>query len=208
MLQFINTTSKKNRTKYWILLVTNTKMCTWKPDLMLATEHLDPHVSHCKKNSLVSFWRMVSGDRQVWHVTYSLMYLKYFINVYGENGENISCVVFPFHGRQNLLIIIYLHLLRTFSICFCWNLPLMISWLLPSTEPLVPNSASRKSNRCFCCLCSIRQISVKFAKDVFFVPMRTTWGGLMTNFCFLPATMSGFLSRMISNTRLRSSSYV
>lgn len=43
----------------------------WKPDLMLATDRLDPQVSHWMKNSLVSFWRMVSGERHVWHVTYS-----------------------------------------------------------------------------------------------------------------------------------------
>lgn len=37
----------------------------WKPDLILATEHLEPQDSHCKKNRRVSFWRMVSGERQV-----------------------------------------------------------------------------------------------------------------------------------------------
>lgn len=29
-----------------------------------------------------------------------------------------------------------MYLLRTCSICFCWKRPLMISWLLPSIEPL------------------------------------------------------------------------
>lgn len=29
-----------------------------------------------------------------------------------------------------------IYLLRTVSICFCWNLPLMMSWWLPSTDPL------------------------------------------------------------------------
>jgi hypothetical protein len=43
----------------------------WKPDLMLATEHLEPQVSHCKKYNLVSFCKIVSGDLHVWHVTYS-----------------------------------------------------------------------------------------------------------------------------------------
>jgi len=145
----------------------------WKPDLMLATEQRDPHVSHCRKNNLVSFWRMVSGDLQVWQVTYSLIYRR-----------------------------------RTFSICFCWNLPLIISWLLPSTEPLVPNSASKKSSKCLGCLCKVLHISVKFAKDVFLVPIRTTWGGRITNFCFFPETMDGFFSRMMSNTLSSSSSYV
>jgi hypothetical protein len=96
------------------------EMITWKPDLMLATEQRDPHVSHCKKKRRVSFCRMVSGERHVWHVTYSLMYR-----------------------------------LKTFSICFCWNLPLIMSWLFPSTEPLVPNSASRKSSKCFDCRCNL-----------------------------------------------------
>lgn len=113
------TKEKKNCT----MEKTNRRIITWKPDLMLATEHREPHVSHCKKNSLVSFWRIVSGERQVWHVTYSLIYL-----------------------------------LKTFSICFCWKRPLIMSWLLPSTEPLVPNSASRKSNKCFGCRCSVLHI--------------------------------------------------
>lgn len=37
----------------------------WNPDLILATEQRDPHDSHCKKNSRVSFCRIVSGERQV-----------------------------------------------------------------------------------------------------------------------------------------------
>lgn len=48
----------------------------WKPDLILATEHRDPQDSHCRKKRRVSFCKMVSGERQVWQVTYSLMYLK------------------------------------------------------------------------------------------------------------------------------------
>lgn len=43
----------------------------WKPDFMEATEQREPHVSHCRKKSRVSFCRMVSGDLHVWHVTYS-----------------------------------------------------------------------------------------------------------------------------------------
>ncbi|KAL2745365.1 hypothetical protein V1477_006220 [Vespula maculifrons] len=69
-------------------------------------------------------------------------------------------------------------------------------WLFPSTEPLVPNSANKKSNI----------TSVKLAKDVFFVPIRTTCGGRITNFCFLPATISGFFSRMMLNTLTSNSS--
>ena len=46
----------------------------------------------------------------------------------------------------------------------------------------------------------ILQISVKLAKDVFFVPILTTWGGFMTNFFFSPVTISGFLARIMSNT--------
>lgn len=37
----------------------------------------------------------------------------------------------------------------TLSICFCWNRPLIISWLAASTEPLVPNSVSKKACMCF-----------------------------------------------------------
>lgn len=110
-------------TIYSILEYIISKELAWNPDFMLATEHLEPQVSHCKKKSRVSFWRIVSGERHVWHVTYSLIYL-----------------------------------LRTFSICFCWKRPLIINWLLPSTEPLVPNSASKKSSKCFGCLCNVLQI--------------------------------------------------
>ena len=46
----------------------------------------------------------------------------------------------------------------------------------------------------------ILQISVKFANDVFFVPILTTCGGFMTNFFFSPVTISGFLARIMSNT--------
>lgn len=45
-----------------------------------------------------------------------------------------------------------MYLLKTFSICFDWNRPLIMSCELPSTDPLVPNSAKRKSRRCFGCL--------------------------------------------------------
>lgn len=37
----------------------------WKPDLILATEQREPHVSHCKKNKRVSFCNIVSGERHV-----------------------------------------------------------------------------------------------------------------------------------------------
>ena len=46
----------------------------WKPDLMVCTEVLDWHNIHCKKNNRPSLAKMVSGDLQVWQVTYSLMY--------------------------------------------------------------------------------------------------------------------------------------
>ena len=165
-----------SRTKYYCCLLfraARRPVRAWKPDLILATEHLDPHVSHCRKNNLVSFCKIVSGDLHVWHVTYSLIYLR-----------------------------------RTFSICFCWKRPLIMSWLLLSIEPLVPNSASKYASKCFGCLCKILQISPKFAKDVFFVPILNTWGGLMMNFRFSPATTSGFFAFIVSNTLVNSSSYV
>lgn len=45
------------------------------------------------------------------------------------------------------------------------------------------------------------QISVKLTNEVFLVPTLTTWGGFMTNFLFSPATISGFFSRIMLNTR-------
>jgi len=85
----------------------------WKPVLIDWTEHLEWQVMHCRKKRRSSLFKMVSGDLQVWQVTYSLIYL-----------------------------------LSTFSMCFCWNLPFMTSWLLPSTEPTVPNSADKKASKC------------------------------------------------------------
>lgn len=48
-----------------LILNRNLDKRTWKPDLILATEHRDPQVSHCKKNRRVSFCKMVSGERHV-----------------------------------------------------------------------------------------------------------------------------------------------
>lgn len=45
---------------------------------------------------------------------------------------------------------------------------------------------------------------MKLTKDVFLVPTRTTCGGFMTNFLFSPATISGFFSLMMLNTRFSS----
>lgn len=53
-------------------------MTAWKPVLMLATEQREWQVSHCRKYNLVSFCRMVSGERHVWQVTYSSA---------GKNGQ-------------------------------------------------------------------------------------------------------------------------
>lgn len=153
------------------LIAARLLVTAWKPDLILATEHLEPHDSHCRKNKRVSFCKMVSGERQVWQVTYSLMYL-----------------------------------LKTFSICLGWKRPLMINCWLPSIEPLVPNSANKKSNKCLGCLWRVLQMSVKLANDVFFVPTRSTCGGLITNLGLRPPAMSGFLSRMISKTLFNNSS--
>ena len=48
----------------------------WKPDLMLATEHVAPQFSHFKKNKRSSLTMLVSGERHVWHVTYSSIQMK------------------------------------------------------------------------------------------------------------------------------------
>ena len=55
------------------LLGTENELLTWKPVLMVCTEQELWQVMHWRKNSLVSLLRMVSGDLQVWQVTYSLM---------------------------------------------------------------------------------------------------------------------------------------
>jgi len=143
----------------------------WKPVLIVCTEQELWQVMHWRKNNLVSLFRMVSGDLQVWQVTYSLIYL-----------------------------------LRTFSICFCWNRPFMMSELPPSMAPLVPNSANRKASKCLGCLWSILAISAKLANPVFLLPTLTTCGGLITNFFFSPATISGLFTLIIPKTLWSSSS--
>src|SRR6201996_6627007 len=48
-------------------------------------------------------------------------------------------------GLLHVLQVTYstMYRLRTFSICFCWNRPLMTSRFDPSTLPLVPTSANK-----------------------------------------------------------------
>ena len=101
----------------------------------------------------------------------------------------------------------------------------MINELLPSTEPLVPNSERRNNNKCLGCRCNLKpiptnyspiehdevnntkvtanilQISEKLAKAVFLAPALLTCGGFMTSFFFSPVIIAGFLSRIMSNTR-------
>ena len=97
----------------------------------------------------------------------------------------LSIFNFFFQNHRNsskLQPMVETYLRRTFSICFCWNLPFMISWLLPSIAPLVPSSANRNASRCFGVLCNILAISVKLAKAVFLVPTLTTWVKII---CFI-----------------------
>ena len=65
--------SETRSANYWALarIAALLPVTAWKPDLILATEHLEPHVSHCRKNKRSSFCNNVSGDLHVWHVTYS-----------------------------------------------------------------------------------------------------------------------------------------
>lgn len=39
--------------------------------------------------------------------------------------------------------LLLMYLFNTFSICFCWNLPLITKRWLPSIDPDVPNSANK-----------------------------------------------------------------
>ena len=70
-----------------------------------------------------------------------------------------------------------MYFLSTFSICFCWNRPLMTSRLLPSTEPLVPSSANRYAVTCSSDLFMRLQMSARFPKMVFLLPSRMHCGG-------------------------------
>lgn len=130
----------------------------WKPVLMLATEQREWHVSHCRKYRRVSFCRMVSGERQVWHVTYSSAGERRTVNNSANNTgvDSIShfsglqlkfmlheVMRFEFVTNEKLHSYSLIYLLNTFSICFCWNLPLITSWLFPSIEPLEKRHKSR-----------------------------------------------------------------
>ncbi len=57
----------KKKYKYQVCrdLICALFVTAWNPDFTLCTEHLLPHVSHCKKNRRFSLCNMVSGDRQV-----------------------------------------------------------------------------------------------------------------------------------------------
>ena len=69
--------------------------------------------------------------------------------------------------------------LKTCSICFCWNRPLITNRPEPSTEPVVPISANMNWITCSGGLCIRLQISETLAKMVFLLPSRATWGGAM-----------------------------
>ena len=53
------------------LIAARRPVTAWNPDLILATLHREPQVSHCRKNNRSSFCSNVSGDLHVWQVTYS-----------------------------------------------------------------------------------------------------------------------------------------
>lgn len=50
-------------------------------------------------------------------------------------------------------------------------------------------------------------ISAKFANEVLLAPARSTCGGLITIFFFSPVAISGFFSRIMSNTRVSNCKY-
>jgi len=54
----------------------------------------------------------------------------------------------------------------------------------------------------------ILHISAKFENEDFFVPTRITCGGFITNRFFSPATMSGFFSRIMSNTLFNNCNHI
>lgn len=65
-----------------------------------------------------------------------------------------------------------MYLRKTFSICFCWNRPLITNRLEPSTLPLVPNSANKNCVTCSSVRFIRLQISAMLAKMVFLLPSR------------------------------------
>src|SRR5258708_38208083 len=105
----------------------------WKPVLTAFTDRREPQDSQAMKKIRFSFVRRVSGDLHVLHVTYS-------------TNANVSVrSITPAHKRCHDLP---MYLLNTFSICFCWNRPLITNLPDPSTEPVVPNSANRNCMTC------------------------------------------------------------
>jgi hypothetical protein len=129
---------------------------------------LDPHDSHVMKYRRFSLPSRVSGDLQILQVTYSTTRNQHLL---------------PLRSRH-----LPIYFLNTFSICFWVYLPFMTNLCAPSTDPWVPNSEYKNWMTCSGCRCIRRQISVKLAKTVFFVPSRATWGGTIVYLRFSPAS--------------------
>ena len=80
----------------------------------------------------------------------------------------------------------------------------MIRRCVPSSVPEVPSSAIMYWMTCSGDRFIALQISIRFANTVFFVPSRSTCGGLMIVLVF--SDKLGFFSRKMPKTRPRSSS--
>lgn len=102
-----------------------------------------------------------------------------------------------------------IYLRNTFSSCFCWNLPLITKRLLPSTLPLVPNSANRNWVTWSSCLFIFLQISLMLAKIVFLFPsLSTCGGGILYAFNRPSAARSGCWAFSKTKKRCNSKEYV
>ena len=147
-------------TPYPVRFLLRLPTCAWNPVLTAFTDRREPQDSQAMKKIRFSFVKSVSGDLHVLHVTYS-------------TDARVS--VSQRHITMSRLLPIYL--LNTFSICFCWNRPLITNLPDPSTEPVVPNSANKYCMTCSGCRCIRLQMSLIFAKILFLLPSRWMEGG-------------------------------
>lgn len=93
-------------------------------------------------------WFRVSGRCDKWHIPWCICDEERKHKLF-QNLEHFLRLSEISLWRREMSIA---YLRKTFSICFDWKRPLIINCWLPSIEPLVPNSASKKSNKCFGCL--------------------------------------------------------
>lgn len=117
----------------------------WKPVLIAWTDRVDPHEEQVMKKRRLSLVKVVSGDLQVLQVTYSTMYRRRTFSICSIDSEKMRCTGAT---KPDTSVTLTAHNQRRGGNSLCWKRPLMTNRALPSTEPLVPNSANKNWMTC------------------------------------------------------------